>query len=157
MKIVMTLLKILVFLLMAAWLELNHHTLAGWFLTAAAVIGYLWLTRRYVRTWQKAGLFLCLLAVFALIVAVTWPPVKAVPAVSAKNPEQTEIRTVSDGKVRGVYTADGAVEVYAGIPYAAPPVGDLRWQEPQDPEPWQDILEADHFAPMSMQPVNLPA
>ena len=157
MKIVMTLLKILVFLLMAAWLELNHHTLAGWFLTAAAVIGYLWLTRRYVRTWQKAGLFLCLLAVFALIVAVTWPPVKAVPAVNAKNPEQTEIRTVSDGKVRGVYTADGAVEVYAGIPYAAPPVGDLRWQEPQDPEPWQDILEADHFAPMSMQPVNLPA
>nr|MCR4711960.1 carboxylesterase family protein [Clostridia bacterium] len=55
-----------------------------------------------------------------------------------------------------VVTADGAVEVFAGIPYAAPPVGELRWREPQDPESWEGVLAADHFAPMSMQPTNLP-
>jgi para-nitrobenzyl esterase len=48
------------------------------------------------------------------------------------------------------------VEVYAGIPYAKPPVGELRWREPQDPEPWTGILDADRFAPMSMQPTNGP-
>ena len=46
------------------------------------------------------------------------------------------------------------MEVYAGIPYAKPPVGELRWREPQDPEPWEGVLAADHFAPMSMQPQN---
>src|SRR3712207_3201701 len=47
-----------------------------------------------------------------------------------------------------------SVEVYAGIPYAKPPIGDLRWKEPQDPEKYDGILEADHFAPMSMQKLS---
>ncbi len=78
------------------------------------------------------------------------------PAVEHANAEKTEIRVLPQGQVRGVMTEDGAVEVYAGIPYAKPPVGELRWKEPQDPEPWDGVLEADHFAPMSMQPVRLP-
>ena len=51
---------------------------------------------------------------------------------------------------------EGRVELYAGIPYAKPPVGDLRWREPQDPDAWDGVLNADHFAPMCMQPVELP-
>lgn len=44
-----------------------------------------------------------------------------------------------DGRLEG-YVADG-VEHYLGIPYARPPVGDLRWRGPQPPEPWQGILQ----------------
>ena len=79
-------------------------------------------------------------------------PVKLHPAVEGKNGGVTDVVTVSGGQLTGVYTADQAVEVYAGIPYAAPPVGELRWREPQDPAPWSGVLAADAFAPMSMQP-----
>lgn len=81
---------------------------------------------------------------------------KAVPASDDLKPEQTGTIKTSDGLVRGVYSKDHTVEIYTGIPYAKAPVGDLRWRKPQDPEPWDGILECDHFAPMSMQTTNLP-
>ena len=40
------------------------------------------------------------------------------------------VRTAA-GPVQGTTTADGTIRVYKGIPYAAPPVGDLRWKPPQ--------------------------
>ncbi|MBP5256498.1 MAG: carboxylesterase family protein, partial [Clostridia bacterium] len=73
------------------------------------------------------------------------------PAVDGKNPRETDVYTVNDGRLTGVYTADGQVEVFCGVPYAKPPVGELRWKEPQDPDKWTGILKADRFAPMSMQ------
>ncbi|MBQ1476672.1 MAG: carboxylesterase family protein, partial [Erysipelotrichaceae bacterium] len=100
--------------------------------------------------------FLGFVLLFAGILFLSWPPVKAVPAVSVNDPKKTDVITLKDGQVRGVYNKEEDVEVYAGIPYAAPPVGELRWKEPQDPAKWEGVLEADHFAPMSMQPVNLP-
>jgi Carboxylesterase family len=45
------------------------------------------------------------------------------------------VRTVS-GFVSGVALSHG-LEVYEGIPFAAPPVGNLRWRPPQAPAPWQ--------------------
>ena len=64
---------------------------------------------------------------------------------------RTEAVSVTGGDVRGIFNKDRTVEIYAGIPFAAPPVGDLRWKEPQDVIPWQGVYEADHFAPMAMQ------
>jgi para-nitrobenzyl esterase len=40
---------------------------------------------------------------------------------------------------------------FKGIPYAMPPVGDLRWRAPVAPKPWKSVLIADHFAPDCMQ------
>ena len=72
-------------------------------------------------------------------------------------PARTEVYSTAYGDVRGVVLdGDSNVELFAGIPYAAPPVGELRWKKPQDPEPWADVLECDTFAPMSMQTQNLP-
>jgi para-nitrobenzyl esterase len=46
------------------------------------------------------------------------------------------------GLVQGQLAADGAVEVFRGIPFAAPPVGELRWQAPRPPAPWSGVRDA---------------
>ena len=54
----------------------------------------------------------------------------------------------SAGAVAGV---DGAVRVFKGIPYAAPPLGMLRWRAPQPPRPWTGVRDASHFGDDCMQ------
>ena len=145
--------------LFCAVLELNKNTLLGWALFALLLVAFPVLFRLVAL--RASGLvkllfWLCYLVLFAGILFLTWPPVKAVPASDASKPVSTGIIQTDKGKVRGVLNSDGDVEIYAGIPYAKPPVGELRWRAPQDPEPWEGILECDRFAPMSMQVTNLP-
>jgi para-nitrobenzyl esterase len=54
------------------------------------------------------------------------------------------------GKVRG--TEERGVYVFRGIPFARPPVGDLRFQPPQPAEPWSGIRDASRFGPAAPQP-----
>ncbi len=149
----------LVFILMLTVLELNKNTVVGFILllafSAAYFYGYVKVRWKH-ETAMKIVFWPSWIIVFIMIMLATWPPVKAVPAVSHKNPEKTEIVHVKNGDVQGVLTKDGVVEVYAGIPYAKAPVGDLRWKEPQAPDDWDGVLTADHFAPMSMQPTDTP-
>lgn len=145
--------------LFCAVLELNKNTLLGWALFALLLVAFPVLFRLVAL--RASGLvkllfWACYLALFAGILFLTWPPVKAVPASDASKPASTGIIQTDKGKVRGVLNSDGDVEIYAGIPYAKPPVGELRWRAPQDPEPWDGVLECDSFAPMSMQVTNLP-
>src|SRR5512139_2934328 len=56
---------------------------------------------------------------------------------------------VEGGLVEG--TAENELAVYRGIPFAAPPVGDLRWKAPQLAAKWQGVLKADKFAARCMQ------
>ncbi len=58
------------------------------------------------------------------------------------------------GRVDGI-VADG-LTVYKGIPFAAPPVGDLRWRPPQPAAKWDDVRQADHFAPGCVQSMGGP-
>ena len=53
------------------------------------------------------------------------------------------------GLVEGV--REGSVEVYRGLPFAAPPLGELRWRPPQPPAPWTGVRRADAFAPACLQ------
>ena len=146
-------------LLWFAALEFNKNTLVGWALALLLFVGYALLLRRWMpraRWFVKLGVFLALTLTLAGVLRFTEGPVRLRPGVEGKNPAVTEIVTVEQGQLTGLVTADGAVEVYTGIPYAAPPVGDLRWREPQEPESWEGVYAADHFAPMSMQVVNPP-
>ncbi len=55
------------------------------------------------------------------------------------------------GAVRGRSAADPRITAFLGIPFAAPPVGDLRWHAPVPPVPWYGVRECLEFAPISMQ------
>ena len=90
---------------------------------------------------MKKTSMLCLLLT-AVMAAI------AHPAIS-----QIQTAKVIGGEVQGV-VADG-VASFKGIPFAAPPVGDLRWKEPQPVKPWNGILKADTFAPGCMQDTGM--
>ena len=53
----------------------------------------------------------------------------------------TPIVKTASGKVSGV--VENGVNVYKGIPYAAPPVGDLRWRQPQPVKSWKGVRACD--------------
>lgn len=64
--------------------------------------------------------------------------------------------TVTGGQVQGVPAELDGVFVYRGIPYAAPPLGNLRWKEPQPVQPWEGVLLADKFGHPGYQSVHYP-
>lgn len=57
--------------------------------------------------------------------------------------------TTNYGKIKGI--AQEGYTLFKGIPYAKPPVGELRWRAPQEMEPWDGIYQADRFSDRSMQ------
>ncbi|MFX1281878.1 MAG: carboxylesterase/lipase family protein, partial [Promethearchaeota archaeon] len=57
---------------------------------------------------------------------------------------------ISSGKLRGYI--DGDIEIYKGIPYAEPPIGELRFNAPQPKSSWSGVLEATKFGPIAPQP-----
>jgi len=61
---------------------------------------------------------------------------------------------IDSGVVRGEALASG-VAVFRGIPYAAAPVGDLRWRPPRSVEAWQGVRDATEFGPACPQPDHL--
>jgi para-nitrobenzyl esterase len=60
------------------------------------------------------------------------------------------VRTES-GLLSGVAGSNPSVRVFKGIPFAAPPVGELRWRPPQPVSSWEGVRKADHFGPSAMQ------
>src|SRR5579884_1840225 len=58
--------------------------------------------------------------------------------------------TIESGQVEGKVLPSG-VKAYFGIPFAAPPVGDLRWREPQPVKPWKGVYHADRKMPECIQ------
>jgi len=59
--------------------------------------------------------------------------------------------TTDKGPVSGTASADSKIHIFKGIPYAAPPVGDLRWKAPQQAASWNTTLQATEFGPRCMQ------
>lgn len=61
------------------------------------------------------------------------------------------ILNIQGGQIKGVETATKGVVVYKGIPFAAPPVGKLRWREPQPIVPWKGVKIANAYGAAAMQ------
>jgi len=62
-----------------------------------------------------------------------------------------ELVLLQEGRIRGVTDAESGVISYKGIPFAAPPVGELRWKAPQAVEPWEGVLSCETFGPSPVQ------
>ncbi len=70
---------------------------------------------------------------------------------AACSPKIIDTVTVEGGKLQGVLTENPDVMIFKGVPYAAPPVGDLRWANPKPVVPWQGVKVADKFGAPSVQ------
>jgi para-nitrobenzyl esterase len=57
------------------------------------------------------------------------------------------VAVTANGAVQGLATASGTLDEFLGIPYAAPPVGALRWQPPQPAASWPGVRDATQFGP----------
>lgn len=62
-----------------------------------------------------------------------------------------EVVHTASGDIEGTASADGKIRIFRGIPYAAPPVGDLRWKAPQPVEGWTGVRKAVDFGARCMQ------
>jgi len=62
---------------------------------------------------------------------------------------------VEQGLLQGTF--EDGLSIYRGIPFAAPPVGELRWHAPQPAAAWEGVRQADKFAPGPVQGGNPPS
>ena len=68
---------------------------------------------------------------------------------------QLQTVKVEEGVLQG--TSEQGLAIYMGVPFAAPPVGELRWRPPQRPAKWAGIRDAKKFAPAPIQGGNPPS
>jgi para-nitrobenzyl esterase len=65
--------------------------------------------------------------------------------------KEPAIVTIEGGKISGLLSADGKISIYKGIPFAAPPVGNLRWKAPQPIIPWSGVRKCEAFGASPVQ------
>src|SRR6516165_10781370 len=98
------------------------------------------------RRLRRAALFaVSSVSVAATVLAVGTGGAFASPASDGTNP----IVRTDDGFVRGM--AAGTVDEFLGLPYAAPPTGNLRWRSPAPPAAWDGVRDATQFGPSCPQ------
>lgn len=88
----------------------------------------------------------------AILLASCGAPQKT--AAPALPPADETVRVVEGGEIIGATLANG-VMVWRGLPFAAPPVGELRWRAPRDPAPWSGRRNATQFAAICPQLTNV--
>src|SRR3954471_19939691 len=66
----------------------------------------------------------------------------------AQTPDRVK---TANGVVEGLGQQPSSVRIFKGIPFAQPPVGDLRWKPPQAPKNWEGVRQATQFGPRCMQ------
>ena len=91
--------------------------------------------------------FVIRLAVCSLVLAAS------LQQISAKTASAIIVKTAS-GDLSGQNDGISSVMAFKGIPYAAPPVGDLRWREPAPPAAWTGVRHTDAFAASCMQSLH---
>ncbi|WP_287153666.1 carboxylesterase/lipase family protein [Candidatus Solincola tengchongensis] len=90
------------------------------------------------------------MSIFVILLVLLMAPLGCAGK-EAETPASTlEVPRLDSGPISGVQ--EDGVWVYKGIPYAAPPVGELRWKEPQPVEPWEEVRPCTEYGPSCPQP-----
>jgi para-nitrobenzyl esterase len=86
-----------------------------------------------------------------LLLCAVAAPAQVSPPGEPEGQPKTIVR-VAQGDLAGIPAQPySSILVFKGIPYAAPPTGDLRWREPQPPAPWPAVRDATHYGPVCTQ------
>jgi para-nitrobenzyl esterase len=99
------------------------------------------------RSWHRRARTAAAIPIVAVALVATAGAAAAQPG---RTRVQGPVARTADGWVQG--KAAGTTDEYLGIPYAAPPVGPLRWQPPRPAARWRGVREATSFAPHCPQP-----
>lgn len=134
----------------ATLLWLNRSPWWGWLivvviLAAAALAARTWRRRR----WFVRGAAWVAVASVVGVAAVAAGPL---PTTRTLEGPHTDPVTTAEGDVVGVRDEVAGVDAFAGIPYAAPPIGSLRWAAPSPAPMRSETLVADDFGPSAVQP-----
>ena len=85
------------------------------------------------------------------LLLIFWAMSLALPAWAQMPSDGRPRVSPPQGRLIGEYAErNNQVAVYKGIPFAAPPIGQYRWQPPQPPASWSGEREADSFGPNCM-------
>jgi para-nitrobenzyl esterase len=95
---------------------------------------------------------LCAVLMVLTLTAAGAQAVDTGPATAAWSPHTAPILRIEGGAVRGA--AVSGVYQFLGLPYAAPPTGELRWRPPQPPREWDGVRDATKFGPSCPQPAS---
>ncbi|MCR2763370.1 carboxylesterase family protein [Microbacterium sp. zg.B48] len=135
-----------------AVLWLNQSPWWGWALTLTLLVPIGVGARWWMR--QRAGFQFGAWLLAALLVGGTavlaYPPAQT-RAAGDGDPKLTPQVSTQEGPVQGVTDDARTVEIFAGIPYARPPVGERRWRAPEPPAPREEVLVADRFSAVPVQ------
>ena len=76
--------------------------------------------------------------------------------ITSCNNLENPVLKIEGGEIQGILAGTPGVYIYKGIPYAAPPVGELRWKSPMPVISWEGIKVTDTYGPAAMQPPRQP-
>ena len=77
--------------------------------------------------------------------------VAALAAIFLTGARAAESLQIEGGQIADAAPDDSGIRVFKGIPYAAPPVGELRWKAPQPVQPWDGIRSIAEWGPRCVQ------
>ena len=92
--------------------------------------------KRFIRSILDAAIILCAFTLAGSVCA-------------ADLVKTADVKT-ANGTLEGAVDSGAEVRAFKGIPYAQPPIGDLRWKAPQPVKDWPDVRQADAFGPRAM-------
>src|ERR1019366_5779192 len=97
-----------------------------------------------------------LLSALACVLGIGQAAIQPCFAQPSTDSASKPVATVSSGQLRGSLTYDGEA-VFKNIPFAAPPVGNLRWHEPLPAKAWTGVRDASTYGPACYQSGHLNA
>lgn len=142
-----------IIVLCTLFLFLNENTAVGWIILIIILVVTIFI-KKFILA-MKHILMVSYLVMMAVVLCVTASFTGQVSADrtldSMEGRVSTEAVKTENGYVSGFYNNDKSIREFAGIPYAAPPVGNLRWKAPQPAKSWNGVRQLNHFSDAAMQ------